>query len=180
MLESNPPKNEEYRKIRFGVLVRSYELASGVNVQERIDPRSNTKIVTETYGTMHREYKIFGESDDYFTRIAQLVMEPNSVGFIDEERQSKIVFYSSNPEHINIDLMDSQETGPVSPTITEEEALVSLVYSRDGLHECRVKAEKTQSADTGNVGDWVDSTTKIYRVLLRRFFFSIRRRRTCA
>jgi len=158
MLESNSPKNE-YRRTSFGRLVRSYELPSGVNVQERIHPRSNTKIVTETYGTMHREYKIFGEGDfDFITRILQRGrwMEPNTVGFIDEEKQSKIVLYSSNPERINIDLMDSQETGPIHPVITEEEALVALVYSKDGLHECRVKAEKTQSADTGNVGDWVD------------------------
>ena len=159
MLEANPPQNEEYRKTPSGRLARSYELASGVNVQERIDVKSNTKIVTETYRTIHRQYRIFGEGDfDYITRIAQRLRrsEPNSVGFIDKERKSKIVLYSSSPENINIVLMDSQEIGHIPPAFTEEEALVSLVYSKDGLRECRVKAEKTQSADTENAGDWVD------------------------
>lgn len=171
MLESNPPKNEEYRRTPFGRLVRSYELASGVNVQERTDPKSKTKIVTETYGTIHREYRIFGEADDYATLFQQRLrrMQPNSVGFIDEERQSKIVLYSSGPDHININLMDSQEMGGIPPAVAEEEALVSLVYSKDGLHECRVKAEKTQGADTENVGDWVDPLQKLIEYYSGRF-----------
>lgn len=153
---NSPPRSEEYRRRPFGILVRSYELPSGVNVQERIDSRSMTKIVTETYGTMHRQYRIFGEGDDFRTRLLQRVrMEPNTVGFIDEARKSKRLLYSPNLDRINIGLMDSQEIVPM-PLFEIEEALVALTYNRDGFHECTLKPEKTQSADTENVGDWVD------------------------